>query len=280
MLRLCELWLQDSAIRAHLNGHDLGIAMHARLLEVYQQLVELRAPLLGFELRQLGSSIQRSRAELEEIAARLHVALKERAEQESDSEITERYRELLDVLFPNGPRSLASLSRRMTGNAEFDHGRDDTSVTRLQSVPVTVTTLAEAYRAWTATEDAIEQDRQATTQVHPLLDADSRLYKSTKRAREQWLRTARALFTTFALLPMSEPARGDLFASLEHSIADTDVAMREPPAVSPDQATLPDFPRPDFATATGDFEDEGDDTLDFDPIDLDGIDVPDDLFVS
>lgn len=281
MLRLCELWLQDADIRTHLGAHDLGIAIHARLLEAYQQLVELRAPLLGFELRQLGLSLRRSRAELDQIATRLHIVLKARTEVESDSETAEHYRELMGVLFPRGPGSLVSLSRRMTGTAELDHARDDSAVTRLQSVPVTITTLAEAYRAWKMVEDAIEQRRQARTHIHPLLDADSRLFKSTKRARSQWLKTARALFSTVALLPLSERARNKLLASLERSVVDMSAAMAERSPAHLDQPTRPDFPRPDAAGAADQAEEEvddtGEDTLDFDPVDLDGLD---DLFVS
>ena len=276
MLSLCERWLQAPQLRVHFGAHDLGIAIRARLREVYQQLAELQAPHLGFELRQLEHAVGKTPSELKAIAIRLHHSLKARAVQAADTEAGARFRELHGVLFPDG---LTSLSQRMSGSAELDHGLSHNFVTRLQSVPVTNHTLAEAYRVWAIVEETTEKRRYARTRTHPLLDIGSRLYKSTKRAREQWQRTTRALFTAIALLPLTEQTREDLLSFLDTSIVD--IATQQCNSmltVAPDQHTLPDFQRPDFAgEGHADYDEGEDDTLDFDPSD---IDVPDDLFVT
>lgn len=278
MLTLCERWLRDPGMRTHLNAHDLGIAIRARLREVYRQLAELRAPHLGFELRQLEHTVDKPRSELDALATRLHDALAARTAREPDAATAARYRELQIVLFPKGPDSLASLSQRMSGSAELHHGPENSAVTRLQSVPVTNHTLAEAYRVWATMEETIEQRRHARTRTHPLLDTGSRLYKSTKRAREQWLRTARALFTAIPLLPVSEPARSELLASLERSVIDITAQAYKHDSDTLDQHTMPDFPRPEFDHQPQLINDDGeDDTLDFDPSD---IEAPDDVFVT
>lgn len=283
MITLCERWLQDPRMRAHFEEYDLGIAVRARLREVYRHLAELRAPHLGFELRQLERVLDRPRDELIGIAKRLHRALESRIVQAPDSATAERYQELHDVLFPDGPMSLASLSRRMGGNSEFDHRRDerqadDGAVTRLQSVPVTGNTLAEAYRVWAIVEETIEKRRRDRTQTHPLLDAESRLYKSTQRARALWLKTARSLFTAVALLPVSDQVRAELFSSLADSVSAVTSEYYRVSSVDSEQPTLPDFQRPDVGSSLSQRVDEGDeDTLEFDPADIDG---PDDLAVT
>ena len=275
MLTLCERWLQDPAMRSHLEAHDLGIAIRARLREVYQQLAELRAPHLGYELRQLEHASRKSRGELDALANRLYTALETRTAEVTDEVTAARYRELKEVLFPDGPRSLVVLTRRMSGSAELDHRRDESvAVTRLQSVPVTGYTLMEAYRVWAVVEETAEKRRHARTRTHPLLDQSSRLYKATKRAREKWLRTARALFTAIALLPLPDTARQKLLASLKLSVENISSQSYQNNAAALDQNTLPDLQLPDPATdVSGELEDRGDDdTLDFDPSELDGID--------
>ena len=276
MLTLCERWLQDPVMRSHLLDHDLGIAIRARLREVYQQLAELRAPHLGYELRRLEGATHERRGDLDALATRLHAALKRRtAEEAADSATAARYRELKEVLFPDGPTSLAALARRMSGSAELDHQREQSAaVTRLQSVPVTCETLMEAYRVWAIVEETAEKRRRARTRTHPLLDTGSRLYKATQEARARWLRTARALFTAIALLPLPEAARRDLLASLEMGVRDIYSPPYEDSATALDQTTLPDFQRPSFVTeGAADLDSRGDDdTLDFEPSDIEAID--------
>ena len=220
MLALCERWLQDARLRSRLRDHDLGIAMRARLQEVYRQLAELRAPHLGFELRQVSDTVNSSRSELDAIAGRLFRALSQRVAEETDPHTQERYRELMNVVFPDGPRSLSALAHRGGDGSALEHGPSDGISTRLRSVPLSTQTLAEAYRVWAMVEEAIEMRRQARTRVPALLDPRSQAYKATHRARKQWVRTVRALFTAVALMPLSEHAQRELVTSLEEAVVE------------------------------------------------------------
>lgn len=210
MLAVCERWLQDMAFRSLLRIHDVGVAIRVRLQEIYGELVELHAEHLSNELRQLGTIAILSSSQLRLVGCRLHPELSARIERESSPTKAAKLRELRDVLFPNGPTSLATRPLQIsdapvpapqskpTGNSPL--------FTRLTQVQWKPTTYANSLRTSSS-------HRGKSTEDQNRINANR-----LAQLRSKWSKIVRAVFVAIDLIPMASDRRSRLATKLRASI--------------------------------------------------------------
>lgn len=268
MLVLSEYWLQQPFIRSHLRAHDLGLAVRIRLREIYGDLTELYAPHLVYGLRNLELAGE-TPEELQALSLRVYHDLEQRLAGERDPQFLAELYELVHVLFPDGPTgpsSLPALARARTSDRrQLDRDQAQPWFTRLRTVPLSETTLMDAYRAWAAVEDHASW----RARKHGQVDASGRTIGAASKIRDKWIRVARALHTAVALLPWDEGVRRQVRELLAQSI-ETITAQAIAGGRPDDADTESDETLPEGLRLHDPYDDE--DTLEFDEHAFDPID--------
>jgi hypothetical protein len=259
MLVLSEYWLQQPFIRSQLRAHDLGLAIRARLREVYGDLTALYAPHLVYGIRTLELAGGESPEVLAALSRRVYEDLAQRLASATNMRLIADLRQLMYALFPDGlrgPNSLSALAGARASDArELRRHQDEPWFTRLRTLAVDEHTLMDAYRAWATIED------RSSYQARKLgmLDVSGRTIDAASKVREKWLCIARGLYTAVALLPWDDEVRDRIFELLAGSLATVEVqASRGDQAnASEPEDTMP-------GTNWQDCFDDDEDTLEFD----------------
>jgi hypothetical protein len=260
MLSHSEQWLGNPELRAKIEAHLVGAALLVEVGRVHDRLagqVERRRQLES-ALTRLTDLISDFDVDHDDLARAIHFALEALMAAARDAAQVERYRRLQNLLFPEG-LSIVSRSYSYEAGAitTLQNRVTDADVAELAGISVGDATLADWYRSW------IESGQALGRHVHER----EALYARTGRggsaietvdirvARLDWVNTVQTFLSALHLMNLDQETIERIVSPLDASIAQ---ALRgragdelpETPGGDLPVGALPVSPAPDAPAAT------------------------------
>jgi len=267
MLSHSEQWLKNPELRAKIEAHLVGAALLVEVGRVHDRLagqVERRRQ-LEVALTRLTDLISDFDVDHDDLARAIHFALEALIAAARDAAQVERYRRLQALLFPEG-LSIVSRSYSYEAGAitALQSRVTDADVAEMATIPVGDATLADWYRSWIESGQALGRhvhEREALY-AHTGRNGSAIETVDIRAARLDWVNTVQTFLSALHLMNLDQETQERILSPLDASIAQAlrsragDELPEEPPGAGlPGDGKpgieLPGGPRPSGAPASG-----------------------------
>lgn len=222
MLSHSGQWLGNPELRAKIDAHLVGAALLIEVGRVHDRLaghVERRRQ-LAIALTRLTGMISDFDVGHDDLARAIHFALEALIAASRNAAQVERYRRLQVLLFPHGPSTVSpSCSHPAGAIAALQARLTDACVAELASIPVGDATLADWYRAW------IESGQALVRHVYEAFHGGAGRGGSAVdvadicAARLDWVNTVQTFLAALQYMDLDQETRERILRPLDASIA-------------------------------------------------------------